>query len=194
MMKKILSLAAVLALALSLAACGSAASSSSPAGSTAATPDIADATTLLTEIWNAHTDDQKFSVTGGDYDNMVDDAPGKVNPDNGDTMNNLFGFPADMADKVDDAASLMHMMNANTFTAAAYHVADSSELDNLTSALRDSIQSRQWMCGFPDKLVILTVGDYVVAEYGATDLCDTFKDYAVSLYPSAKVVYDEAIQ
>lgn len=192
MMKKILSLALAFTLALSLAACSAASSSS--AGSAAATLDIADAADLLTEVWDAHGEDQKFPVTGGDYDNMVDDGPGKVNTEDGDTMDNLFGFPADMADKIDDAASLMHMMNANTFTAAAYHVKDPQDLDTLTKALRDNIQARHWMCGFPEKLIIMTVGDYAVSMYGNTDLCENFKGHTESMYPSAVTVYEEAIQ
>ena len=183
MMKKVLSMALALAMALSLAACGAGSASGSAADSTAHTPKIADATALLTEVWNAHADSEKFSVTGGDYDNMV-----------GEAMNSLFAFPADMADKVDDGAALTHMMNANTFTAAAYHVANAADTETLTKALRDSIQSHRWMCGFPDKLVIMTVGDYVLALYGAADLCDTFKTHTENLYPGAAVVYDEAIQ
>ena len=45
--------------------------------------------------------------------------------------------------KVDQAASLIHMMNQNTFTAAAYHCTD--DADALATALRDNIQQRQWM-------------------------------------------------
>lgn len=193
MMKKMLSLLAALTLALSLAACGGSAASSS-AGSANATPDIADAADLLTEIWNAHGEDQKFSVTGGDYDNMVDDQPGKVNAEDGETMNSLFGFPPEMVDKIDDAASLMHMMNANTFTAAAYHVTNSDDLDTVTKALRDNIQARHWMCGFPDKLIVMTVENYVITVYGDTDLCDIFKGHTENMYPGTKTVYDEAIQ
>ena len=176
------------------AACGAGSASGSAADSTAHTPKIADATALLTEVWNAHADSEKFSVTGGDYDNMVDEAPGKIGTEDGEAMNSLFAFPADMADKVDDGAALTHMMNANTFTAAAYHVANAADTETLTKALRDSIQSHRWMCGFPDKLVIMTVGDYVLALYGAEDLCDTFKTHTENLYPGAAVVYDEAIQ
>ena len=194
MMKKVLSMALALAMALSLAACGAGSASGSAADSTANTPKIADATALLTEVWNAHADSEKFSVTGGDYDNMVDEAPGKIGTEDGEARNSLFAFPADMADKVDDGAALTHMMNANTFTAAAYHVANAADTETLTKALRDSIQSHQWMCGFPDKLVIMTVGDYVLALYGAEDLCDTFKTHTENLYPGTAVVYDEAIQ
>ena len=143
MMKKVLSMALALAMALSLAACGAGSASGSAADSTANTPKIADATALLTEVWNAHADSEKFSVTGGDYDNMVDEAPGKIGTEDGEAMNSLFAFPADMADKVDDGAALTHMMNANTFTAAAYHVANAADTDTLTKALRDSIQSHQ---------------------------------------------------
>ena len=49
------------------------------------------------------------------------------------------------------------MMNANTFTAGAFHVASSSDVDSVVSDLKDNIMNRQWMCGFPDKLVILTL-------------------------------------
>ena len=112
MMKKVLSMALALAMALSLAACGAGSASGSAADSTAHTPKIADATALLTEVWNAHADSEKFSVTGGDYDNMVDEAPGKIGTEDGEAMNSLFAFPADMTDKVDDGAALTHMMNA----------------------------------------------------------------------------------
>ena len=65
--------------------------------------------------------------------------------------------------KVDQAASLVHMMNQNTFTAAAYHCTD--DADALATALRDNIQQRQWMCGFPDKVAVAVVGEYVVSVF-----------------------------
>ena len=68
------------------------------------------------------------------------------------------------------------MMNANTFTAGAFHVASSSDVDAVVSDLKDNVMSRQWMCGFPDKLVILTLGDYVISCYGAEDLVDQFSE------------------
>ena len=59
--------------------------------------------------------------------------------------------------------------------------------------LRDAIQSKQWMCGFPDKLVIFTYDQYVVSLYGDEDLVNTFRDKLTAAYSDAVVAYDEAI-
>ena len=102
-------------------------------------------------------------------------------------------FPAADAGKLSDAASLTHMMNANTFTAGAFHVASSSDVDSVVSDLKHNIMNRQWMCGFPDKLVILTLGDYVISCYGAEDLVDQFSEKVTEAFTDAAVVCDEAI-
>lgn len=54
--------------------------------------------------------------------------------------------------------------------------------------------NKQWMCGFPDKLVILTVGDYLVSVYGAEDLVDNFQNHLTAAYASAVVVCDAPIE
>ena len=59
--------------------------------------------------------------------------------------------------------------------------------------MRDAIQSKQWMCGFPDKLVVFTYDRYVVALYGNEDLVNTFRDKLAAAYGNAVVAYDEAI-
>ena len=92
--------------------------------------------------------------------------------------------------KVDQAASLVHMMNQNTFTAAAYHCTD--DADALATALRDNIQQRQWMCGFPDKVAVAVVGEYVVSVFGAEDLVNTFMSHLNGIF-GVQPVYDEAI-
>ena len=105
----------------------------------------------------------------------------------------MLGFPAADADKLTDAASLSHMMNANTFTAGAFHVTNSSDVDTVVSDLKDNIMNRQWMCGFPDKLVVLTLGDYVVSCFGAEELVDEFSEKVTAAFSGASVVCDEAI-
>ena len=71
------------------------------------------------------------------------------------------------------------------------HVID-QQIARLNS-LRDNIMNRQWMCGFPDKLVVITMGQFVVSVYGAEDLVDTFRDKLQNCFSSAVVVYDEPI-
>ena len=73
-MKKITSLALALALALTLTACGK--KDNTAGNGDSSVP--ADATALLTAVWDAHSDDEKFPAAGGDYENPVEDAPGAV--------------------------------------------------------------------------------------------------------------------
>ena len=149
-MKKTISLALALVLALSLAACGK-------NGNTDSSADVpADANTLLTTVWDSYTDDEKFPAAGGDYTTPVEDAPGAVDISDADNLNYMLTLPVEDASKIDGAAALSHMMNANTFTCGAFHVTSKDDVDAVAQDLRDAIQSKQWMCGFPDKLVIFT--------------------------------------
>lgn len=188
-MKKITSLALALALALTLTACGK---KDNTAGSGDSSVP-ADATALLTAVWDAHSDDEKFPAAGGDYDNPVEDAPGAVSIADADNLNYMLTLPVEDAGKIDGAASLSHMMNANTFTCGALRVKNGDDAAKLAEDLRDAIQNKQWMCGFPDKLVIATLGNYVVSVYGDEELVNTFRDKLQAAYSDAAIAYDEMI-
>lgn len=159
------------------------------------TVKIPDALTLLNEVWAKYAEEDKFSAAGGDYDeaNMKDDAPGKVGLAKPEDVEYLLSFPQADVEKIDDAASLMHMMNANTFTCGAFHVTSKDDVETVASDLRDAIQSKQWMCGFPDKLVIFTYDQYVVSLYGDEELVNTFRDKFTATYSDSTIAYDEAI-
>ena len=158
--------------------------------------DIPDAVTLLTTVWDKMPEDQKFSAIGGQVggSDVKEDAPGTFPLDNADELDRELGFPAASVDKLQDAASLTHMLNANTFTCAAYEVKDGGDLETLGKELRDNIQARRWMCGFPDKVVVLSVESYLVSVFGAEDLVNAFRDTLTETYEGAKVLYDEAVQ
>ena len=153
----------------------------------------ADSLALLTKVWDSYTDDEKFPAAGGDYETSVDDAPGAFDPSNADNLNFLLTVPTEDASLIDDAASLMHMMNANTFTCGALRVKNGDDAAKLAEDLRDAIQNKQWMCGFPDKLVIATLGNYVVSVYGDEELVNTFRDKLQAAYSDAAIAYDEMI-
>ena len=59
--------------------------------------------------------------------------------------------------------------------------------------MRENILARRWMCGFPEKLVIVTVGDYIVSVFGHADPVDTFTAKLAAAYPNAKTVSDDPI-
>ena len=187
-MKKIISILLAAAMVLAFAACGN--NSGNNGGNDAA---VTDPLEVLNKVWSSLPEDQKFPASGGDIENPTDDKPGKFDISDTDNLDYMLSFPAGSVDLIDSAASISHMMNMNTFTCGAFHVKDSGDVAALCASLRENILDRHWMCGFPDKLVIVTVGDYVVSVYGYTDLVDTFTAKLAAAYPSAKTVSDDPI-
>ena len=192
-MKKLLSIFLAAMLTLSLVACGGKETSNSESDNEQVS--VNSALELLTTVWNSYTDDEKFPVMGGDMsdENMTADAPGKFGIDDTNALDTTLGFPASSGEQIDDAASLIHMLNANTFTCGAFRVKNQSDSAGLTAAIKDNIMQRQWLCGFPDKLVIMKIDSYVVSFFGTTDLVDTFKTKLAAAYPSAETICDEPI-
>lgn len=192
-MKRLVAFALAMTMALSFTACGGNNSSNSGQGQEEVQQvEIADTAELLTKVWEAYPG-EKFAAMGGGYDNSVVDVPGTINHTDTETMEALLGMPADAGQYVHDAASLIHMMNANTFTAGAYRMNDGNDVQAFADLMKDALMSRQWMCGIPEKLMIVSVGsDYVVTVVGAADLLDNFKTALDEVYGAA-VLYEEGI-
>ena len=125
---------------------------------------------------------------------MREDAPGKYDIADTGMINNTFGMPeADVA-MIDDAASLEHMMNGNSFTAGAFHVSDKENVAIVAEHIKDGIFAKEWMCGFPEILVVYQVDDYVISAYGLTDFIEPFAEKIVEVYPEAVELYKENIE
>ncbi len=159
---------------------------------TPATQDTG-ALSLLTSVWSTYSEDDKFPAAGGDAEHAVDGVPGSFDVSNADSLTYQLTFPSADVSLIDGAASLVHMMNLNTFTCGAFHVSDASNVSTVAADIRSAVQGKQWMCGFPEKLVILTSGQYVVSVYGNESLVNTFRDKFVAAHSGASTVYDEAI-
>ncbi len=151
------------------------------------------ALSLLTSVWSTYSEDDKFPAAGGDAEHSVDGAPGSFDVSNADNLTYQLTFPSADVSLIDGAASLVHMMNLNTFTCGAFHVSDADNVSTVAADIRSAVQGKQWMCGFPERLVILTSGQYVVSVYGNESLVNTFRDKFVAAHSGASTVYDEAI-
>ena len=151
---------------------------------------------LLNTVWKSYSEDDKFPASGGDYseENAKDDAPGKFDVSDSAVLESTLAVPEDSADLLKNAASLTHMMNLNTFTAGAFQLKDSKNADKFAKAMKEGIENRRWVCGFPDKFVIIKVNGYVVSAFGAADLIDTFKSKTLKAYQDAKVYCEENIE
>ena len=151
---------------------------------------------LLNTVWKSYSDDEKFPAAGGDFseENMKDGAPGNFSVSDSSVLASNLAVPEDSAGLLKKAASLVHMMNLNTFTAGAFQLKDSKNADKFAEAMKSSIENRRWVCGFPDKFVIIKVDGYVVSAYGAADLIDTFKAKTLKAYKNASVYCEQNVE
>ena len=188
-MKKLIASALAALTALSLTAC--AAKSDAQTGAS----DIPDALTILNTVWASYSEDEKFPAAGGDYSeaNMTDGKPGKVGLENASDIETLLSIPSSVLALADDGASLFHMMNLNTFTCGALRLTDAGKLDEAAKQIKEYIMAKHWMCGFPDKLIIVSIDNYLISCFGAEDLVNTFRDKLQAAYSGAVVITDEPI-
>ena len=194
-MKKIIAMLLALTMLVAFAGCNNTTAPETTEGTNApetteAATGAASALEILENTWNLFGEDDKFFVMGGDFENMVDGAPGAVNVAGVDfLMGNLIVPEAETAN-ITEAAAMTHGMNANTFTCAAYAVAD---VQAFADAMKTAIQGNHWMCGFPEKLVIADVDGFVVVMFGHGDAVNPFLTNLQAAYPTTNVLAEEAI-
>ncbi len=155
---------------------------------------VKDSLEIMDTVWAGFEEEEKFAAIGGDLNNPVDNAPGKYDISDTEGLTYTLNFPEEQLEQIDDCASLVHMMNANTFTGATYHVKDAKNIKSVADAVRENILGTQWMCGFPEELIIVQIGDdYLVVAYGNEDVIDDFEENLTEAYVDAKVLYEESI-
>lgn len=193
-MKKIIAIALAAVTVLSFAACTKQnGENGTTTPSAAAKEQAKSALEILEKVWSKYSTDEKFPATGGSEKHMKEDKPGKFDVSDAEALDFELGFPKAQASEIDDAASLMHMLNQNSFSCGVYHVKDSANVEALAGKIKENILARQWMCGFPEKLVILSVGNYIVSVFGAAELTDTFTAKLSAEYSLTKQLCDVPI-
>ena len=186
-MKKFLSVVFAVIMVFSLAAC-----SDAQPNDVNQTSTVKEAVEILNQVWEAYSEDELFPAAGGDYNHSVMDQPGKFDISDAESMQSIFYVPQESLALIDDAASLMHMMNANTFTGGVFHVVNADDLETLSSSMKDSILNTQWMCGFPDVLLLVQVeNNYLVSVFGDAELVETFKTKLMDEFNNAKIFAEE---
>lgn len=187
-MKKFTAMALALAMVLTLfAGCGKAEPEEAPV----ATP--ASALEVLETVWGSYAEEEKFSIIGGNIEANIMDAPGNYDMAYAENLTWNLLVPADKIANISEAASMIHMMNANTFTCGVF------KLNNITAAdfgtaMKDAVLNNQWMCGFPETLLIRSVGDaYVLVAFGLNDAMTTFEKHFSAAYPGWETIASEPI-
>lgn len=199
-MKKIISILVVMIMSLvvlAFAGCGNAKDNANDSGNTddksqSAAPAIESAVAFYGEVWAAYGEDNKFSCVGGDAEHSTE-GPGQfvLTGDNADSFKQLLLVTDELYNMLeDDAATLQHMMNTNTFSSAVAKLKDPAKASEFAESYKTAIQGQRWMCGFPDKVVVISVGDYVVMAYGLESNIDNLATACLAVEESSTVLVD----
>ena len=207
-MKKLFALLLVLTMTMSLfAACGKKTEAPPADPTTGATTEAAtgeatepqvtgptSALEILENIWGKYADEEKFAVMGGNMENAVMDAPGEYDLAYAENLPfNLLIPEAEIAN-VDQVASMIHAMNANTFTCGVFHLVDGIAPEAFAVTMNEAIAGNMWMCGFPERQVIVAFpGGYVLTAFGVNDAMTPFFTHLQEAYPEVTVLFDEPI-
>ncbi len=192
-MKKIMSILLVMLLILAtLAFTGCSSGKDGTHNGSQSAPAIESAIAFYTQVWAAFGEDNKFPCSGGDAEHSTE-GPGQfmLTEDNADSFKQLILVTDELYDMlVDDAATLLHMMNTNTFCSAVAKLGDPAKASEFAEKYKTAVQGQRWMCGFPDKVVVISVGDYVVMAYGLEDNIDNLIAACSAVEQQAKVLVD----
>lgn len=186
--KLVLITALVCVLAMGMAACKNTDDQGDAGKSTMTAVEV------LEKVWDTYSEDDKPIVVGGDAEHSVDGAPGAYAIEDTEGIESMFHITADAVAMTDEAASAVHAMNANTFTCSAFHLKDGSQNADFAASVKESVLGTHWMCGFPEKLVILSVEDeFVLSAFGNGDMIELFKTKVTDTYGDGAAVLAEEI-
>lgn len=165
-------------------------------GNGAAKMEFTDTADVINKVVDTYTEENKFFAVGGDINAPVDGKAGLMNLADTEVVNSMLHTNDELLADVDEVASFVHAMNANTFTSGAFKLKSAGDAESFAASLKESVLATQWMCGFPEKIVIVNVngGDYVVYAIGNGEAIDYFKTQLTTVMgESAVVVTEEAV-
>ena len=165
-------------------------------GNGAAKMEFTDTADVINKVVDTYTEENKFFAVGGDINTPVDGKAGLMNLADTEVVNSMLHTNDELLADVDEVASFVHAMNANTFTSGAFKLKSAGDAESFAASLKESVLATQWMCGFPEKIVIVNVngGDYVVYAIGNGEAIDYFKTQLTTVMgESAVIVTEEAV-
>jgi hypothetical protein len=148
----------------------------------------------LAAIWDAYDDEERFAAYGGAVENSVSDAPGDLDLANTEELTTRYLVPEAQVAMIQDAASLVHMMNNNIFTGVVFHLTAEGEVSAFAEAVRTNVGQTQWICGQPDRLLMVQPQPgFVLMAFGSEDAMGVFHTKLLQVFPESEILTDEAI-
>ena len=119
--------------------------------------------------------------------------PGSLSLEDVDNLGYYTLFPAESVAKINSAACFFNMMNMNNGTIAAFEVKDAADVTALADTMKEKITTNMWMCGFPEKYLIVNVNGTLISAFGNSDVINSLKDGVLATYENAVVLHDAAL-
>jgi len=193
-MKKLIAILLALVMVLALAACGTKAAPETEQDAVVEEQETGVSPLLLLEsVWALYGEEEKFAIMGGNPEAGVMDAPGSWDMEQTEGLIYSLLIPGEDVLNVTEAATMIHMMNANTFTCGAVKLTEGTDAAAFAANVQEAIAGNQWICGFPEKMLIAEAGGCVVIAFGVEQAMTSFHNHLTEAYADAVLLYDEPI-
>lgn len=208
MMKKLTSMTLVLAMLLTLfAGCGNTdvQNPTTPETTEAAAELPGSALEILENTWAQFAEEEQFPIYGGDMEThnammeqdenyVMPSAPGNYDMAYSENLPYTLQISAELVENVDQAATMIHGMLSNNFTAGVLHLTAGTDAETFAASVNEALLTNHWMCGFPERdLVAVIGGEYVVMAFGLQENLTPFQTHLLEAYPDAQILYNEEI-
>lgn len=149
---------------------------------------------ILNKVYETYKEDQKFPIEGGDIENPTIDKAAANDISKKEELDLFLGLPSSLAEKIDGAASMIHQLNANTFTGAAYHMKEGVDKNEFAKEMKAHLDKKQWICGAPNSFLVIEVDkEYLITVFGNNELTEVFKKNATEILEGSKVILDDSL-
>lgn len=93
---------------------------------------------------------------------------------------------------IDEAATAMHAMMANNFTAGVVHA--TGDAAALANTMTETLKNNQWICGQPETLIVAVINaEYVLIGFGAGDIMEGFITNVTTAFADAQIVFNGSL-
>lgn len=194
-MKKTILLVLVLAALVSLAACSGKEQKPPKPDGNGNGSKYTDANDLYAKLWNTFSEEERFYAIGGDEENRTENGPGKydISKYKDDYVYRTLVSPQLLPLIENEASTLQFMMNTNSFSSTCIKLKKNSDADTFAEGFKKTVLENEWMCGFPDRVTVVQIDEYLIAAYGIDDFMDAFKKNVQSFSSETTILVDEPV-
>ena len=151
------------------------------------------ASDILKRIWDAYEEQERFAVYGGMMEHPVDNAPGDLDMQLAMLWAPRYRVPLAHLDKLEQGASLCHLMNGNLLTMAVFGLGKSADMATIAWDWRWELQHSYWVAGQPSRLLLAWVEkSFLLMAFGSKEQMQILKEKLLLTCP-ADILYDEPI-